>query len=99
MRFLKESTEVFDVYGTEVIKNPTDQEYRQLYQEIRKSLGDKYDYQSYEPLIRHTYDNQGNEYIWDSLDSIHYYIENAIKKKYGVKVNQNKNFDCEKLFP
>ena len=98
MRFLKESTDIFNVGNTEVIKNPTDREYRELYNDIRKDLGSRYDYKTFEPLIRITYDDAGNEYIWDSRKSTHYSIENDIRKRFGVRVNQNKNFDLDESY-
>ena len=78
-----------------MIQNPTDDIYRELYQEIRKRLGNSYDYKAHEPLIRSTYDNKGNEYIWDAFKSTHCNVENEIRRRFNVKVNQNKNFDLD----
>ena len=55
--------------GVEVVRNPTDQEYQQMRAEA---------YQDYpwlwgtgEPVLRHTYDRQGNEYYWRADQAVH----------------------------
>ena len=54
----EEVTNVFYVGKTEVLKNPTDSEYRQLYNEQRKLHPN-----TNEPLIRQTFGEFGNYYI------------------------------------
>lgn len=88
MQFLKESSKVFYVGKTEVIQNPTDDEYRQIYREQRKLHPNTTD-----PLIRQTYGEFGNYYIWPAYDNTHYGIELYIYKTFGERTNQNKDYD------
>lgn len=92
---INESTDVFYVGDTEVIQNPSDTEYRQFYSEIKKGLGARYDYRIHEPLVRYTYDDKGNYYIWNAFKSTHYGIEKEIKQRYNVRVHQGKLFDID----
>lgn len=92
---INESTDVFYVGDTEVIQNPSDTEYRQFYSEIKKGLGVRYDYRIHEPLVRYTYDDKGNYYIWNAFKSTHYGIEKEIKQRYNVRVHQGKLFDID----
>lgn len=84
----KNDSTVFYVGKTEVLKNPSDSEYRQLYNEQRKLHPN-----TNEPLIRQTFGEFGNYYIWPAYDSTHYSIELYIYKKFGERTNQNKDYD------
>lgn len=85
---LTESTKIFNVGRVEVIQNPTDTEFRQMYKEQRELHPFVTD-----PLIRHTYGEFGNYYIWPAYDSTHYSIELYIYKTFGERTNQNKDYD------
>ena len=72
--------------GAEVVRNPTDQEYQQLRAEA---------YQDYpwlwgtgEPVLRHTYDRQGNEYYWRADQAVHAQVEPYINQRYGTQTSQ-----------
>ena len=72
--------------GVEVVQNPTDQEYRQMRDEV---------YQDYpwlrgtgEPVLRHTYDRKGNEYYWRADQAIHAQVEPYINEHYGTQTSQ-----------
>jgi len=79
----------------EIIKNPTNSEYIRLTEEARKILGEHYI--PGEPLIRRTYDSQGNVYIWKALDSTHYYVEKFLGRNNNLKFHQNQDFVYSKL--
>lgn len=84
---LTESLETFYIGKTEVLKNPSDNEFRQLYKEQQKL------HPGQSPLLRQTYGEFGNYYVWPAFDSTHYNIELGIYKKFGERTNQNKNYD------
>lgn len=72
--------------GVEVVRNPTDQEYQQMRNEA---------YQDYpwlwgtgEPVLRHTYDRQGNEYYWRADRAVHAQVEPYINQRYGTQTSQ-----------
>lgn len=72
--------------GVEVVRNPTDQEYQRLRAEA---------YQDYpwlwgtgEPVLRHTYDRQGNEYYWRADQAVHAQVEPYINRRYGTQTSQ-----------
>lgn len=72
--------------GVEVVRNPTDQEYQQMRDEA---------YQDYpwlwgtgEPVLRHTYDRQGNEYYWRADQAVHAQVEPYINQRYGTQTSQ-----------
>lgn len=70
--------------GTEIIQNPTSKEYEQMEADILKDRP----WLKGEPLLRHTYDEQGNEYYWDAYAGLHSQIEPAIAKHWNTRVNQ-----------
>lgn len=70
--------------GTEIIQNPTSKEYEQMEADILKERP----WLKGEPLLRHTYDEQGNEYYWDAYAGLHSQIEPAIAKHWNTRVNQ-----------
>jgi hypothetical protein len=77
---------IYNYRGVEIVKNPTDAEYRAMRKEIKEQrpwLRDD------EPLLRKTYDEEGNEYYWEALAGMHRTIEPAIRKHWGVRVAQN----------
>lgn len=76
--------------GTEVVQNPTSQEYSQMREDI---LQDRpWLRGSGEPLFRHTYDEQGNEYYWDAMGGLHAQVEPEINKKYNTRTSQQWNW-------
>lgn len=88
MESFKNDSTVFYVGKTEVLKNPSDSEYRQLYNEQRKLHPN-----TTEPLIRQTYGEFGNYYIWPAYDSAHYNVELYIYKNFGERTNQGKDYE------
>lgn len=77
---------VFYVRGTEVVKNPTSKEYQQMREDIlaeRPWLRG-----TDEPLLRHTWDEEGNEYYWEAMGGLHAQIEPAINQKYNTRTSQ-----------
>ena len=74
-------------YGVEVVKNPTNEQY----QEMRNELLHQYPWLmgTGEVLLRHTYDEEGNEYYWSSFDAQHSAVEPYINKLYNTRTNQN----------
>ena len=94
---LKESPKDNDIfytkYNVEVIKNPTDRQYQEIYSESRK-LYPELAREGY-PFIRYTYDIQGNKYIWKSFDAVHSDVEPEINKRYNTVANQNRYFDYQ----
>lgn len=73
----------------EIIKNPTDSDYRKLGQESKKEFG--------ESLVRTTYDENDNRYIWKAYSSVHAPIENFLMRTTGLKVHQGKLFDLVEI--
>ena len=77
---------VFYVRNTEVVKNPTSKEYEQMREDIYnerpwlRGTG--------EPVLRHTWDEEGNEYYWDAMGGLHAQIEPAINERYGTRTSQ-----------
>lgn len=81
-----EDERVFYVRSTEVVKNPTSKEYQQMREDILEER--PWLRGTGEPLFRHTYDEEGNEYYWDALGGLHSQIEPYINKKYGTRTSQ-----------
>lgn len=72
--------------GLEIIQNPTNEEYRQMYNEV----SEKYPFLGPgEPRLRHTYDMDGNEYIWNAHEGIHTSVQPYINEAYGTKTDQH----------
>jgi hypothetical protein len=70
-----------------VYKNPSPE----AYTEIAKRFREEFPFAPKgEPKSRHTYDEKGNEYLWMSGDAMHYTMENALYKQYGIKTHQIK---------
>ena len=72
--------------GVEVVQNPTDQEYQQMKDEA---------YQDYpwlrgtgEPMLRLTYDQDGNQYYWRADQAMHAQVEPYINDRYGTRTSQ-----------
>ncbi len=76
--------------GTEVVQNPTSQEYSQMREDILKDR--PWLRGTGEPLFRHTYDEQGNEYYWDAMGGLHAQVEPEINKKYNTRTSQQWNW-------
>lgn len=76
--------EVFYVGETEVIQNPTAQDYQQLTKETRERFPNNTD-----PETRFTEDAEGNRFIWKSSDAVHEQIEPEISRRLGRAVSQN----------
>lgn len=72
--------------GVEVIQNPTDSEYRQLRDEALQEM--PWLRGTGEPMLRHTYDEQGNAYYWRADQAIHVYVEPYINKQYKTRTSQ-----------
>ena len=91
---LHESTNIYYMpYGrkkVEIIQNPTDKEYRELIKEQRELYPN---IPIYEPVIRYTFGEFGNEYIWAANDCEHWTVERWIYKTLRERTNQGKNFE------
>ena len=76
--------------GIEVVKNPTDEEYRK----IRKAVldGNPWLRGTGEPVLRRTFDEQGNVYYWSAADAIHSSVEPYINKRYDTRTSQHENW-------
>ena len=74
----------------EIIKNPTRKMLRDLDKEQRELHPN---IEPYEPVIRFTYGENGNEYIWPAYDAMHDTVERYIYKTFGEKTNQSKSFE------
>lgn len=72
--------------GVEVIQNPTDAEYRQLRDEALQEM--PWLRGTGEPMLRHTYDEQGNEYYWRADRALHADVEPYINKQYKTRTSQ-----------
>lgn len=72
--------------GIEIIQNPTNKEYQQMRADIIKERPwmDGPD----TILLRHTYDEEGNEYYWDAYAGMHFEIEPVIAEHWKTRVNQ-----------
>lgn len=82
----EESRVFYTPLGVEVVKNPTNSEYRQMREEIYKSYPHLRG--TGEPVLRHTYDEQGNEYYWNAYEGMHSSVEPYINKKYNTRTSQ-----------
>lgn len=80
---------VYNYRGIEIVKNPTDREYQQMRKDI---LRERPWLRPDEPLLRRTFDEDGNEYYWEALAAMHRTIEPAIREHWGVRVAQNYNW-------
>ena len=72
----------------DVIRNPTDLDVKAMTKEAieahgRPAQGD--------PVLRFTYDEDGNIYRWAAIDAIHSHIEPILSKIEGAELNQNAN--------
>lgn len=90
MKFLLENTEVISIGRTTVLKNPSDRDYTQLEREQRRLHPNV---AVWEPLLRRTYGEKGNTYVWPAFDATHRDIEWELYKRYGERTNQGKNWD------
>lgn len=90
MKFLLENTEVISIGRTTVLKNPSDRDYTQLEREQRRLHPNV---AMWEPLLRRTYGEKGNTYVWPAFDATHRDIEWELYKRYGERTNQGKNWD------
>ena len=79
---------IFYTRGTEVVKNATDDEYRQMREDILKERPWMRDMPG-EPLLRHTYDEEGNVYYWDAAKGIHAFMEPEINKHFHTRTSQH----------
>lgn len=79
-RFFKTKT------GVEVIQNPTDAEYNQLREEALREM--PWLRGTGEPMLRRTYDEEGNEYYWRADKAIHTQVEPYINKHFGTRTSQ-----------
>lgn len=76
----------FTVNGTEVVVNPTDEEYRQMREEILKDM--PWLRGRDEILLRKTYDEEGNEYYWNASRATHSQMERVINKRFNTRTSQ-----------
>lgn len=72
--------------GVEVVKNPTNSEYRQMREEIYKAYPHLRG--TGEAVLRQTYDEQGNEYYWNAYEGMHSSVEPYINKEYNTRTSQ-----------
>lgn len=77
---------IFYAGNVEVVKNPTNKEYQQMRDDILKER--PWLRGTGEPLLRHTYDEEGNTYYWDVLGGLHSRIEPQINKHYNTRTSQ-----------
>lgn len=77
---------VFYVRNTEVVQNPTSKEYEQMREDIYKDK--PWLRGTGEAILRHTYDEQGNEYYWDAMGGMHSQIEPYINERYHTRTSQ-----------
>lgn len=77
---------VFYVRNTEVVQNPTDQEYSQMREDVLEQ--EPWLRGSGEPLLRHTYDENGNEYYWAATGGLHSQIEPYINRRFNTRTSQ-----------
>jgi hypothetical protein len=82
------NTEYIEYRNSLIVKNPTNADYMTM----KKEFVHKYPYMMNEPATRRTYDECGNEYLFTS-DNIHASIEPFLFKMFGIRLNQNKDFD------
>ena len=72
--------------GIEVIQNPTSAEYRQMREDIYKEY--PFLRGTGEAILRHTYDEDGNEYYWNAFEGMHRDVEHYINEKYNTRTSQ-----------
>ena len=84
--------------GIEIVKNPTNSQYNQMREDILEER--PWLRGTDEPLLRHTYDEDGNVYYWEALKAMHRDIEPAIRKHWNTRVAQNYEWwkDQDKYF-
>ena len=82
----EEDNRVFYVRNTEVVQNPTSKEYEQMREAIYKDR--PWLRGTGEAILRHTYDEQGNEYYWDAMGGMHSQIEPYINERYHTRTSQ-----------
>lgn len=73
--------------GIEIVKNPTNSQYEQMREDILEER--PWLRGTDEPLLRHTYDEDGNVYYWEALKAMHRDIEPVIRKHWNTRVAQN----------
>lgn len=71
----------------EIVKNATDDEYRQMREDILKEM--PWLRGTDTPLLRHTYDEEGNTYYWSAADGIHAQVEPLINKHWNTRTSQH----------
>lgn len=72
--------------GIEVVKNPTSTEYQQMRDEIYDAF--PWLRGTGEPVLRHTYDEEGNEYYWRADQGLHSQVEPYINRHYHTRTSQ-----------
>lgn len=72
--------------GVEVIQNPTAKEYEQMREEVLKEYPQLRG--TGEPLLRRTFDEQGNEYYWRADKAMHARVEPAINRQFNTRTSQ-----------
>ena len=72
--------------GIEVVKNPTSTEYQQMRDEIYDAF--PWLRGTGEPVFRHTYDEEGNEYYWRADQGLHSQVEPYINRHYHTRTSQ-----------
>ena len=82
----EEDNRVFYVRNTEVVQNPTSKEYEQMREAIYKDR--PWLRGTGEAILRHTYDEQGNEYYWDAMGGMHSQIEPYINERFNTRTSQ-----------
>lgn len=77
--------DVFYVGKAEIIRNPSDSDYKQIKKEHQK----EYPNDRLGETTRFTTDKDGNRYIWRADYGMHFQIEPGIQAREGVEVGQN----------
>ena len=72
--------------GVEVIQNPTAKEYEQMREEVLKEYPQLRG--TGEPLLRRTFDEDGNEYYWRADKAMHARVEPAINRQFNTRTSQ-----------
>jgi hypothetical protein len=71
----------------EIVKNATNEEYRQMREDILEQM--PWLRGTDTPLLRHTYDEEGNTYYWSAADGIHAQVEPLINKHWNTRTSQH----------
>ena len=72
--------------GVEVVQNPTTAEYRQMREEAYADFPQLRG--TGEPVLRHTYDEAGNNYYWRADRGLHSQVEPYINRQYQTRTSQ-----------